>query len=232
MSISLEKGQSISLEKCIDLTKRPTGLSKIVVGLGWDVNAGIGADYDLDAVGAYLQSDGTMKNSSDFCYFGHKRCTGMYLTGDNLTGEGDGDDEQIIVDLNAVPSHVSAIEFSCIIYQARAKGQRFGRVKNSYIRVVDEVTDTEICKYNLNQQFSNETGVIVGRLVRNNGAWDFIAIGDGYNDITCDSLKNQYLNGKRGIPTQTQTISSPTGTSMETSNNHQKKGFLGRLFGR
>ena len=227
MGINLEKGGTINLNKCIDLSKRPQGLNKVTVGLGWDVNTGYGADYDLDAMAGCLNSNGVLASGdSSFIYFGHKQGRGLYLTGDNLTGEGDGDDEQIVVNLNDIPADVSVISFAVIIYSARSRGQYFGKVRNAYIRVVDDVSGKELVRYNLTDEFHKETGVIVGELERDTtGGWKFNAIGHGLMNATHTTLKQDYA--------------STGGSSNGMSNNsyssgqgNQKTGFFGKLFGR
>ena len=226
MGINLEKGGTINLNKCIDLSKRPQGLNKVTVGLGWDVNTGYGADYDLDAMAGCLNANGVLANGdSSFIYFGHKNGKGLYLTGDNLTGEGDGDDEQIVVNLNEIPSDVSVISFAVIIYSARSRGQYFGKVKNAYIRVVDDVSGQELVRYNLTDEFHKETGVIVGELERDNvGGWKFNAIGHGLMNATHTTLKQDY-NSTGGS-------SSNNYSGNSSSEQPRKKGLFGGLFGR
>lgn len=227
MGINLEKGSTINLNKCIDLSKRPQGLNKVTVGLGWDVNTGYGADYDLDAMAGCLNSDGVLASGDNsFIYFGHKRGRGLYLTGDNLTGEGDGDDEQIVVNLNDIPANVQVISFAVIIYSARSRGQYFGKVRNAYIRVVDDVSGKELVRYNLTDEFHKETGVIVGELERDTtGGWKFNAIGHGLMNATHTTLKQDYAS--------TGDSSNGMGNnSYGFGQGNQKTGFFGKLFGR
>lgn len=225
MGINLEKGGTINLNKCIDLTKRPAGLNKLIVGLGWDVNKGYGADYDLDAMAALLDENGVLRTTADFIYFGNKHGKGCYSTGDNLTGEGEGDDEQLIVTLDEVPDYVKSISFAVVIYQAKSKHQKFGHIDNSFIRVVDYDSNTELCRYDLGHQFSSEVGVVVGDLEKIDGEWRFKAIGQGFNDVTYDSLRDMYR--KPGNYTDNQGTSNYSAT-----NTPRKKSFLDRLFGR
>ena len=177
MAISLKKGEKI------DLTKGNPGLSKLIVGLGWDTNKyDGGADFDLDASAFLLGDNGKACSDSDFVFYGNlKHSTGaIEHTGDNLTGEGEGDDEVIKVDLSKVPANISKIDFTVTIYEAEKRAQNFGQVSNAYIRVVDETTGTELIRYDLGEDFSVETAVVVGEMYRNNGEWKFNAIGSGF----------------------------------------------------
>ena len=177
MAVSLVKGQKV------DLTKGNPGLSKIIVGLGWDVNQYDGGfDFDLDAAAFMLGADGKVTSDSDFIFYGNlKHSSGsVEHMGDNLTGEGDGDDEQIKVDLSAVPANIDKIGFTVTIYEAETRKRNFGQVSNAYIRIVDETSNTELIRYDLGEDFSIETAVAVGKLYRNNGEWKFNAIGSGF----------------------------------------------------
>ena len=177
MPINLSKGQKV------DLTKGNPGLKKLMVGLGWDVNAfDKGADFDLDASAFMLGENGKCPTEKEFVFYGnleHKSGSVKHM-GDNLTGEGDGDDEQIQIDLSKVPSNVVRIAFTVTIYDAEGRRQNFGQVSNSFIRIVDEVTNTELIHYDLGEDFSIETAVVVGELYRHNGGWKFNAIGSGF----------------------------------------------------
>ena len=177
MPINLSKGQKV------DLTKGNPGLKKLMVGLGWDVNAfDTGADFDLDASAFMLGENGKCPTEKEFVFSGnleHKRGSVKHM-GDNLTGEGDGDDEQIQIDLSKVPSNVVRIAVTVTIYDAEGRRQNFGQVSNSFIRIVDEVTNTELIHYDLGEDFSIETAVVVGELYRHNGGWKFNAIGSGF----------------------------------------------------
>lgn len=177
MSVNLTKGQKV------DLTKGNPGLQKILVGLGWDTNKYDGGDaFDLDASAFLLAGNGKVEDDSDFVYYGNLKhiSDSVIHMGDNLTGEGDGDDEQIKVDLSAVPSSVEKIGFTVTIYDAEKRGQNFGQVENAYIRIVDEMTNTELIRYDLGEDFSIETAVVVGELYRNKEEWKFNAIGSGF----------------------------------------------------
>lgn len=177
MPINLSKGQKV------DLTKGNPALKKIMVGLGWDVNAfDSGADFDLDAAAFMLGDNGKCPTEKEFVFYGNltHASESVKHMGDNLTGEGEGDDEQIFVDLEKIPSNVSKIAFTVTIYEAETRRQNFGQVSNSYIRIVDETTGQEIIRYDLGEDFSIETAVVVGELYRYNGEWKFNAIGSGF----------------------------------------------------
>ena len=177
MPINLSKGQKV------DLTKTNPGLKKVIVGLGWDVNAfDSGADFDLDAAAFMVGANGKCPTEKDFIFYGNLKhpSESVEHMGDNLTGEGDGDDEQIKIDLSKVPANIEKIAFTVTIYDAESRRQNFGQVSNAYIRIVDEVTNTEIIRFDLGEDFSIETAVVVGELYKHNGEWKFNAIGSGY----------------------------------------------------
>ena len=177
MSVNLMKGQKVSL------TKGDPSLQKIVVGLGWDVNAyNTGADFDLDASAFLLGANGKTADSKDFVFYGNlSHPSGAVVhTGDNTTGAGEGDDEQIKVDLSKVPQSIMRIAFTATIYDAESRRQTFGQVNNAYIRIYDELSGRELVRYDLGEDFSVETAVVFGELYRNNGEWKFNAIGSGY----------------------------------------------------
>ena len=175
MVISLQKGQRI------DLTKGNPGLNKIIVGLGWDTNKYDGqSDFDLDASAFLLGQSGKVEKDTNFIYYGNLKTQGVEHTGDNLTGEGDGDDEQIKVTLNEVPQDVDKIAFTVTIYDAEKRRQTFGQVSNAFIRVVDANTNQELVRYDLGEDYSIETAIVVAELYRNGTEWKFNAIGSGY----------------------------------------------------
>lgn len=177
MAVCLTKGQKV------DLTKGNPGLSKLLIGLGWDTNKYDGGfDFDLDAAAFLLGANGKVTNDGDFVFYGNlKHASGsVEHLGDNLTGEGEGDDEQIKVDLSTVPANIEKIDFTVTIYDADVRKQNFGQVSNAFIRVVDESSNTELIRYDLGEDFSIETAVIVGELYRHNGEWKFNAVGSGY----------------------------------------------------
>ncbi len=177
MGINLSKGQKV------DLTKGNPGLKNIMVGLGWDVNAfDSGADFDLDAAAFMLGADGKCPSDKEFVFYGNlKHSSGsVNHMGDNLTGEGEGDDEQIQIDLSKIPANIEKIAFTVTIYDADQRRQNFGQVSNAFIRIVDESSNAELIRYDLGEDFSIETAVVVGELYRNNGEWKFNAIGSGF----------------------------------------------------
>ena len=177
MPISLSKGQKV------DLTKGNPGLSKILVGLGWDTNKYDGGyDFDLDAAAFILGANGKVLSDADFVFYNNlKHSSGaVQHMGDNLTGSGEGDDEQIKIDLAKVPANVEKIAFTVTIHEAEERRQNFGQVSNAFIRIVDDVTGEELIRYDLGEDFSVETAVVVGELYRNAGEWKFNAIGSGF----------------------------------------------------
>lgn len=177
MPINLSKGQKVSL------TKGNPGLKNIMVGLGWDVNAfDSGADFDLDASAFLADASGRCPTEKEFVFYGNlKHSSGaVEHMGDNLTGEGDGDDEQIKVDLSKIPANIEKVAFTVTIYDAESRRQNFGQVSNAYIRIVDESNNSEIIRFDLGEDFSIETAVVVGELYKNNGEWKFNAIGSGF----------------------------------------------------
>lgn len=177
MPINLSKGQKV------DLTKTNPGLTKIMVGLGWDVNAfDSGADFDLDAAVFLLDANGKCPTDKEFVFYGnlHHPSEAVKHQGDNLTGEGEGDDEQVQVDLSKVPANIEKIAFTVTIYEADKRNQNFGQVSNAFIRLVDESNGVELIRYDLGEDFSIETAVVVGELYRHNGEWKFNAIGSGF----------------------------------------------------
>ena len=177
MPINLSKGQKVSL------TKENPGLKKIMVGLGWDVNAfDSGADFDLDASAFLTGANGKCLTDQEFIFYGnleHQSGDVVHL-GDNRTGAGEGDDEQIEVDLSLVPANIERIAFTVTIYDADKRRQNFGQVSNSYCRIVDEATGEEIVHFDLGEDFSIETALVVGELYKHNGEWKFNAIGSGF----------------------------------------------------
>ena len=177
MPINLTKGQKV------DLTKGNPGLKNIMIGLGWDVNAfDSGANFDLDASVFMVGENGKCPTDQEFIFYGnlkHKSGSVEHM-GDNLTGEGDGDDEQIKVDLSKIPENIARVAFTVTIYDAENRRQNFGQVSNAYIRIVDTVTNQEIIRYDLGEDFSIETAVVVGEIYRINGEWKFNAIGSGF----------------------------------------------------
>lgn len=195
MSISLQKGQKVSL------SKDNAGLSKVVIGLGWDEvqqKKGFFASkpqpIDCDASAILLQN-GHFVNNADVVYYGnlrHMSGTVQHM-GDNLTGAGEGDDEQIIVDLANIPAQYDKIVLVVNIYQAVQRKQHFGMIQNAFIRLVDGRNNNEMCKYNLTENYSGMTAMIFGEVYRHNGEWKFNAIGQGTNDAGLGDLVNRFV---------------------------------------
>lgn len=177
MAITLSKGQKV------DLTKGNPGLKNLMIGLGWDVNQfDSGLAFDLDASAFLLGQNGKILTEKEFIFYGnleHNSGSVKHM-GDNITGEGDGDDEQIQIDLSRIPSNISKVAFTVTIYDAESRRQNFGQVSNAFIRIVDENTNQDIIRYNLSEDFSIETAIVVGELYRHNGEWKFNAIGSGF----------------------------------------------------
>jgi tellurium resistance protein TerD len=176
MSISLSKGGNISL------SKSAPGLKKVVIGLGWDPRATDGAEFDLDASAFLLGGNDKVRSPADFVFYSQlKSGDGSVVhTGDNRTGEGDGDDESLKIDLSAVPADVMKIPFVVTIHDATQRGQNFGQVSNAFIRIVNEETNAEIARYDLSEDASIETAMNFGELYRHSGEWKFRAVGQGY----------------------------------------------------
>lgn len=177
MAVCLKKGQKV------DLTKSNPGLRSITVGLGWDVNRyDSGADFDLDASAFMLGANGRVTSDADFIFYSNpKHPSGSVIYGgDNRTGAGEGDDEQIMVDLQLIPANIEKIDFTVTIYEANERRQNFGQVSNAFVRIVDNASGQELIRYDLEEDFSIETAVVVGELYRHNGEWKFNAIGSGF----------------------------------------------------
>ncbi|WP_066061265.1 TerD family protein [Neobacillus soli] len=178
MGINLAKGQRI------DLTKTNPGLTKVIIGLGWDTNHYHGGhDFDLDASAFLTDANGKVLQDLDFIFYNNliHQSGAVEHTGDNRTGEGDGDDEQIKIDFSKVPSQIHRIAISVTIHDAEARNQNFGQVSNSFVRVIDEDSNNEVLRFDLGEDFSVETAVVICELYRNNGDWKFNAIGSGFS---------------------------------------------------
>ena len=199
MSISLVKGQKI------DLTKNNSGLKKLIVGLGWDpvkkekkglFNFGAPkADVDVDASVIMLRND-KLVSKEDVIFFKNlkSRCGGVTHMGDNLTGGGDGDDEQILVDLSKIPQDVNKLIFVTNIYGCIQRKQSFGMIQNAFIRIADESNNQNIAMFNLTEDYNGKTALIVGELYRYNSEWKFNAIGEGTQDTSISDMLNKYSN--------------------------------------
>ena len=196
MSVKLQKGQKVSL------SKDNAGLSRIIVGLGWDEvqqqSRGFFAPKpqpnDCDAFALLLQN-GKLLDTRDVVYFGNltHMSGAVKHMGDNLTGAGDGDDEQIMIDLNAVPAQYDRIVLAVNIYQAHKKNQHFGMIQNAFIRLVDARNNNEMCIYNLTENYSGQTAMLFGEVYRHNGEWKFNAVGQGTTDGSIGDFAKRYM---------------------------------------
>ena len=176
MAISLSKGGNVSL------SKEAPGLDRIMVGLGWDVRATDGKDFDLDASAFLCKGDGKVRNDTDFCFYNNKNVAGgaVIHQGDNRTGEGDGDDEQIEITLSKMPADVDKVAVVVTIYNGDENGQTFGQVSNAFIRLVDASNNNEVVRYDLSEDASVETAMILGEVYRHGAEWKFRAVGQGF----------------------------------------------------
>jgi len=176
VSVSLTKGGNVSL------TKEAPGLTNVVVGLGWDIRTTTGADFDLDASAIVLGADGKVLSDKHFVFFNNLTSPdgSVEHTGDNLTGEGEGDDEQVKVNLAGLPSEVDKVVFPVSIYDADSRSQSFGQVRNAFIRVVNAAGNAEIARYDLTEDASTETAMVFGEIYRSGADWKFRAVGQGY----------------------------------------------------
>ncbi|HET6747543.1 MAG TPA: TerD family protein [Candidatus Saccharimonadales bacterium] len=177
MSVSLQKGGNVNL------TKEAGGtLTNVVVGLGWDARATTGQAYDVDASAIAAKDDGKVLSDGHFVFYGNLKSAdgSIQHTGDNLTGDGDGDDEQIKVNLAAVPAEIEKIVFPVSIHEAAERKQNFGQIRNAFVRVVDATTGKELSRYDLSEDAATETVMVFGELYRHGSDWKFRAIGDGY----------------------------------------------------
>ena len=175
VAISLSKGGNVSL------SKESPGLDEIMVGLGWDTRATDGQDFDLDASAFLLKADGKVRADTDFCFYNNKDIAGAVVhQGDNRIGDVEGDDEQIKIVLSKTPVEIDKIAIAVTIHDAESRGQSFGQVSNAFIRLVDNKTGGEIVRYDLSEDASVETAMILGEVYRNAGEWKFRAIGQGF----------------------------------------------------
>ena len=178
MAISLQKGQRV------DLTKDRPSLKNVLIGLGWDINHYDGeTDFDLDASAFMTKANGKVGNENDFIFYGNlNHVSGsVQHMGDNRTGEGDGDDEVIKVQLDKIPSDYDTISFTVTIYEAEKRLQNFGMGENAYVRLKDEDTGEELVRFDLTEDFSTETALVVAEIYKRDGQWKFAAIGSGYD---------------------------------------------------
>ena len=194
MAVTLQKGQKV------DLTKG-SSLSKILVGLGWDAEVKKGGffgtkkvEIDCDASVVMLNENGKFMNKDNLVYFGNlkNKNDSVHHMGDNRTGDGDGDDEQIIVDLKNIPADIHRLVFVVNIYDCKARHQDFGMVKNAFIRIVDTASNKEFIKYNLSDEYAGKTALVIGEVYRHQGEWKFAAIGEGTNDQSLSEMLKHY----------------------------------------
>ena len=176
MAISLSKGGNLSLSKA------DPGLTKLLVGLGWDERATDGVDFDLDASAFLLSAAGKVRSDADFIFYNQLRSPdgSVEHTGDNRSGAGDGDDESVKIDLSLIPADVDKVVFTVTIHDAEARHQNFGQVNNASIRVVNQLSNAEVVRYDLAEDYSTETAMVFGELYRNGSEWKFRAVGQGY----------------------------------------------------
>jgi tellurium resistance protein TerD len=177
MTVSLSKGGNVSL------SKEAPGLTSVSIGLGWDARTTTGTDFDLDASAIMVDTAGKVLSDKHFIFFNNKTSPegSVEHAGDNLTGEGDGDDETIKVNLAAVPAEVDRIVFPVSVYEGEARSQGFGQVRNAFIRVINNAGGAELTRYDLSEDASTETAMLFGELYRNGADWKFRAVGQGYS---------------------------------------------------
>jgi tellurium resistance protein TerD len=191
MSISLTKGQKISLDK------EAPGLKNVIVGLGWDVKQGdTGYDFDLDASCFMLGENGKIISDHHFIFYNNLKSPdgAVEHTGDNLTGAGEGDDEAIKVDLPKIPNEVKKLVFVVTIHEAAKRRQSFGQVENSFVRMVNEETGKEIARYDLGEDYSTESAMIMAEIYRHNNEWKMAAVGNGYTE-GLEAIVKKYYDG-------------------------------------
>lgn len=190
MAISLSKGGNVSL------SKEAPGLKEIIVGLGWDARATDGADFDLDASCFMLKDGDKVRGDGDFIFYNNLKsvCGSVEHTGDNRTGEGDGDDEALIVKLNLVPSDVQKLAFTVTIHEAEGRKQNFGMVRNAFIRIVNKENNVEIARFDLSEDASTDTAMTFGEVYRHGSEWKFRAVGQGYVGGLAPLARNYGVN--------------------------------------
>lgn len=176
MAITLQKGGNLSLQK------EAPGMVKILVGLGWDSRSTDGSDFDLDASAFMLNASGKVRGDHDFIFYNQlkSKCGSVQHTGDNLTGDGEGDDESLHVELSLVPVDVQKIVIGVTIHDAESRRQNFGQVQNAFIRIVNRENNQEVVRFDMTEDYSTETAMLFGELYRNNNEWKFRAIGQGF----------------------------------------------------
>ena len=190
MSVSLSKGGNVSL------SKEEPGLSKVLIGLGWDARASDGAEFDLDASAFLLGESGRVRSDADFIFYNNLKAAdgSVEHTGDNRTGEGEGDDESLLIDLPRVPAAITKVAIAVTIHEGEGRRQSFGMVSNAFIRVVNDATGREIARYDLTEDASTETAMVFGEVYRHNGEWKFRAVGQGYKGGLAPLARNYGVN--------------------------------------
>lgn len=201
MAVNLQKGQKV------DLTKGNAGLSKIMVGLGWDPVSSTGGGFlkgllgakspniDCDSSVLMLDSNNKLKGTENIVYFGNlkSKCGSVQHMGDNLTGGGDGDDEQIFVELSKIPAHINKLVFVVNIYDCINRKQDFGQIQNAFIRVVNGSNNQELLKYNLTESYAGKTALVIGEIYRYNEEWKFAATGEGTKDGSLKAMVDRFF---------------------------------------
>ena len=187
MAVTLSKGQNVSL------SKTDPSLKHILIGLGWDARSSDGQDFDLDASVFMTADNGKVPSDDYFVFYNQLKspCGSVQHTGDNLTGDGDGDDESIIVELEKVPANIKSLFITVTIHDAETRRQNFGQVSNAFVRLVNHETGQEVLRFDLSEDYSTETAMVFGEVYRHNGDWKFRAIGQGYTGGLL-ALCNQY----------------------------------------
>ena len=187
MAVTLSKGQNVSLSKTDPLLKH------ILIGLGWDARSSDGQDFDLDASVFMTADNGKVPSDDYFVFYNQLKspCGSVQHTGDNLTGDGDGDDESIIVELEKVPANIKSLFVTVTIHDAETRRQNFGQVSNAFVRLVNHETGQEVLRFDLSEDYSTETAMVFGEVYRHNSDWKFRAIGQGYTGGLL-ALCNQY----------------------------------------
>ena len=187
MAVTLSKGQNVSLSKTDPLLKH------ILIGLGWDARSSDGQDFDLDASVFMTADNGKVPSDDYFVFYNQLKspCGSVQHTGDNLTGDGDGDDESVIVELEKVPANIKSLFVTVTIHDAETRRQNFGQVSNAFVRLVNHETGQEVLRFDLSEDYSTETAMVFGEVYRHNGDWKFRAIGQGYAGGLL-ALCNQY----------------------------------------
>ena len=190
MAISLQKGGNVNL------SKEAPGLTRVIVGLGWDPRATDGAAFDLDGSAFMLKSDAKVRGDNDFIFYNNLKSSdgSVVHNGDNTTGAGEGDDETLMVDLSKVPAEIEKVEFCVTIHDAEARKQNFGMVQKAFVRTLNAAGNAEIARYDLSEDGSTETAMVFGEVYRNGPDWKFRAVGQGFKGGLGPLAKNYGVN--------------------------------------